>query len=258
MQNDTSSSLPSVLTTVFRIEPLIVSYIEISLAIAALFFSLCLVMYIIYFYLKKHQTITKNHKRMIIGVLIMCIMECFVLIFRIIYDSFNISFGLKFQNYAQLTLSGSNSTTAREGFDTFLWYNNTMGITPHDVGITMGEIIVYVISVAAELFIVLMDIQVMIIIVWFVTLVFVETFRLSSGLLNSKKVHYFVNIVTIFTIINSVLLVVINLVVTVLTIVQRLGYISDESITYVYGLCLIIFVIQIGIQITLLIVSGLM
>ena len=254
MQNDTSSSIPSVLTNVFRIDPLIVSYIEISLAIAALFLSFSLVVYIIYFYLKKHHTITKNHKRMIIGVLIMCIMECFVLIFRIIYDSLSISFGLRFQKYAS-TLALKNSTTL-EGFDTFLWYNNTLGITPYDVGISMEEIVIFIISVAAELFIVLMDIQVMVIIVWFVTLVFVETFRLSSGLLNSRKVHYFVNIVTIFTIINSIGLLVINLVTTILTIVQRLGYISAESITYVYGLCLLLFLIEIVSQITLLIVSN--
>lgn len=252
-----NSTTNDILKTVFRIEPLIVSYIEISIAVLSLFLTFGLVIiigsYFVYSKLNtEKQVMMKNQKRMIFGVLILCSIECIVLLCRIFYDSLNINFGLRFQQYAE---TFERNSTNFPNFDTFLWYNNSLNITPSDVGITTGQLVVYSISVAFELFFILIDVQVMIGIIWFVTLVFIETFRLSSGLLNSKKIRYFTKSVTILTIVNSVGLIVVNLTGTILTILQKLGMVSDDLTMYIYGICILMFVVQVSIQISMLIVS---
>ncbi|EFC50103.1 predicted protein [Naegleria gruberi] len=252
-----NNTLPPVLTSLLRLEPLIVSYIEMTIVIIYLFITIGLLLFIIYFLLKLRRergNLMKNQKRIIYGVLVMCCLEIVLLISRIIFDSLNISFGFRYQDY--FSDRYGNNETIIEGFQTLLWFNNTLGLTPHEVGIPFEQIVIYAIAESLEICMALMNVQVMVIIVWFVTLVFIETFRLSSGTLRSKKLFYFTKIVTIFTGINSVGLVLITVFVSIVTILNRLAYAGDDLVTYGYILCFIIFVLEVTTQITMLVIAA--
>ena len=247
IQQQTFDTTNSTKAQVIDLEPIITSSISIPLNSFFMLLLIGLILFIVFFLMMRsvRESMKRNQHVMIGSVILLCLVQVSSLVCRTLYDSLNLSMVTQIHSYVYSNFN--ESVIVERGFDVTYMYNNSFLSNIEQAGISQGRYVAMHVFGALELFCALMNCVVMMLIMCFVDNVFLNTVRITSGLIYSKGVQRATIIVNTITILFSITLSMIIALTCIILILNRLD-IVEEYQNYFFIAGYVVFVSQILIQ----------